>query len=210
MAEHDPEVGAARETVARLLAACHYEPGPEFAEERVFDSLRAAAARIDPELALRVQRLDDAFGAAPLEDLLVDYTRLFLGPTNARARPYASVWLDTDSALMRDSTLDVVDLYAQGGFEIAEAFRDLPDHIAAELEFLYLLTFRRNRARATGDSEALAAATTLRRRFLTEHLGRWVVPFTAAVEAGAETTFYRELAGLTGRFVAMEAGRFAA
>ena len=35
---------AARADLCRLLAACYYQPGPEFAEERVFDSMRVAAA----------------------------------------------------------------------------------------------------------------------------------------------------------------------
>ena len=43
-------------------------------------------------------------------------------------------------------------------------------------------------------------------RFLDEHLGRWVRPFTAAVSSGAQSAFYRELAELTDRFVRMESG----
>lgn len=202
-----PETGAARETVARLLAACYYEPGTEFAEERMFDTLRAAAAQLDDTLGERAQALGEAFAAARLADLLVDYTRLFIGPTHTRARPYGSVWLEADANLMQDSTLALGKLYAEGGFEVAESFRDLPDHIAAELEFLYLLTFRRNRAQATGDAATVAAVDALRGRFLDEHLARWIPPFTAALRAGAETPFYRALAKLTDRFVATESNR---
>jgi TorA maturation chaperone TorD len=210
MSQHDsdtPGNAAARETLARLLAACYYEPGAEFAEERVFDTIHDAAGRIDGDLAAVALRLRDAFATAELEELLVDYTRLFLGPTHARAKPYGSVWMDTDAALMQDSTLAVGELYAAGGFEIDEQFRDLPDHVAAELEFLYLLTFRRNRAQAMGDADALAVVDALHRRFLDEHLSRWIPPFTAAVRAGAETPFYRALGELTDRFVALECGR---
>ena len=68
----------------------------------------------------------------------------------------------------------VQQLYDEGGFEIDEDFRELPDHVAAELEFLYLLIFRETEARGKGDPEALAAMAALRRRFLAEHLGAWV------------------------------------
>ena len=37
------EHGLAREDLCRFLAACYYQPGPEFAEEKVFDSMLAAA-----------------------------------------------------------------------------------------------------------------------------------------------------------------------
>jgi TorA maturation chaperone TorD len=204
MADPGGERDAARADLSRLLAACFYEPGPELAEEQVFDAIAGAAALIDPRLEPEARRLGAAFAAARLEDLLVDYTRLFLGPVKAFAQPYGSAWLDADGGLMRDSTMAVAALYAEGGFEIAEEFRELPDHIAAELEFLYLLRFKIAQAHMAGDAAALAAADGLRRRFLERHLGAWIDPFTAAVKAGAQTDFYRSLSVLTERFVGIE------
>ena len=205
MQEDDAARETAREDLCRFLAACYYQPGPEFAEEKVFDSMLAAAGRIDPDLAARARRLGEHFSAEGHDTLLLDYTRLFLGPIQPVAKPYGSVWMSADSSLMGDTSMAVVELYDAGGFEIAEDFRELPDHIAAELEFLYLLTFRQNQARRSGDQAGLDAATALRTRFLDEHLGRWVGPFAAAVAAGAQSAFYRELAGLTDRFVTMQA-----
>ena len=206
MANDDLENAAARADLCRLLAACYYEPGPEFEEEDVFGSMQEAAATIDPDLAASVRRLGDAYAAADRQALLVDYTRLFLGPIDMLAKPYGSVWLDGAGGLMEDSTMAVLALYEESGFAIDEAFRDLPDHVAAELEFLYLLLFRESEARFRGDAEALAGIVARRRRFLDAHLGRWVGPFTAAVREGAQTGFYRELGALTDRFVGRVAG----
>jgi TorA maturation chaperone TorD len=196
---------AARADLCRLLAACFYEQGAEFAEERVFDSMFEAASRVDAELAARAQRIGEAFFAEDPQDLLVDYTHLFLGPIATLAKPYGSVWLDNRSTLMQDSTMAVLELYAEGGFAIDDEFRDLPDHVAAELEFVYLLLFRQAEACRNDDEKAASANGELARRFLDEHLGRWIGPFTAAVKSGAQTDFYRELADLTDRFVRMEA-----
>jgi putative dimethyl sulfoxide reductase chaperone len=195
---------AARADLCRLLAACYYEPAAEFGDEQVFAAMAEAGAALDPDFAQRAQRLGEAFAAVDLQELLVDYTRLFLGPVAAAARPYGSIWLGGADALMQDSTMAVLGLYAQGGFDLDEGFREVPDHVAAELEFLYLLLFREAEARLSADAEALARVTSLRRRFLDEHLGRWVNPFTAAVRNGAQTAFYRELAQLTDRFIASE------
>lgn len=205
MPDYDQEQGTARENLCRFLAACYYQPGPEYAEEKVFDSMFDAATRIHPDLAAHARRLGAEFSAEGPESLLVDYTRLFLGPSHIIAKPYGSVWLDGEETLMQDSTMAVQELYEEGGFEINEDFRELPDHIAAELEFLYLLIYRENEARRNDDPEALTAMAGLRKRFLDEHLGSWVGPFTAAVKAGAQSGFYRELAELTDRFVKMEA-----
>lgn len=205
MQDHDYASGAARADLCRFLAACYYQPGAEFTEERLFDSMLDAAAQVQPNLAARVRRLSEAFSAEGPESLLVDYTRLFLGPVQMIAEPYGSAWLEEEKTLMRDSSMAVLGLYEEGGFEMDEDFHELPDHVAAELEFLYLLNFSENQARRIGDSEAAAAAAGLRKRFLDEHLGVWIGPFTAAIRAGAQSAFYRELAELTDRFVRMEA-----
>ncbi len=192
---------AAHADLARLLAACYYQPGPEFVEEQLFDSLSAAATAVDDALADLARRLGAAYAAADLQDLLIDYTRLFIGPVNTIAQPYGSVWLELKAGLMQESTQAIVDLYGEGGFELAEDFRDLPDHIAAELEFLYLTLFRQAEALRNGDTAARSRHAQLQQRLLTEHLRRWVPPFAAAVRAGAQTDFYRTLAALTAGFI---------
>ncbi len=207
MQENHRDVEAARADLCRLLAACYYQPGPEFAEEKVFDAMREAATLIDPELAASARRIGEAFATEGPETLLVDYSRLFLGPGRALASPYGSVWLEGEAAVMQPSTIAVLDLYAEGGFEIADDFRELPDHVAAELEFLYLLLFKAVQADRAGDRQALAAMADLRRRFLSRYLKPWIGPFSAAIKAGAHSGFYRELAGITDRFVAMESAR---
>ncbi|MCK9389912.1 MAG: molecular chaperone TorD family protein [Sulfuritalea sp.] len=195
----------AREDLCRYLAACYYEPSTEFSEERLFDSMLAAAIAIDPDLADSARKLAAAFAAQDLLVLLVDYTRLFIGPSQPVAMPYASFWLTDDPSMRHEATMAVLDFYEQGGFDISDDFRELPDHVAAELEFLYLLIFSQNQAQPGGSTDQLSAANALHRRFVTDHLGAWVSSFAAAIRAGADTAFYRELAGFTERFVRVEA-----
>ncbi len=47
----------------------------------------------------------------------------------------------------------------------------------------------------------------LRKRFLDEHLGRWIGPFASAVIAGAQSSYYSRLAELTVKFIDLEAGK---
>lgn len=207
MTEYDSEAGAARIDLCRLIAACYYQPGPEFAEEKVFETMVAVASRIDEGLAGHARRMAEDFDHSGHDALLLDYTRLFLGPYGALAQPYESAWSRDAGTLMGQSTMSVVQLYRDGGFEADEEFHDLPDHVACELEFLYLLLFREYQARAQGDADAVAATVGLRDKLLGEHLGAWIGPFTAAVSEGAQSSFYRELAALTARFVGLEGDR---
>ena len=201
------EQALARQELCRFLAGCYYEPGPEFAQERLFDSIVAAAQRIDPGLAALAQRLGAEFAATDLQDLLVDYARLFLGTPSALAKPYGSVWLTGEPELMQDSAMALLKLYEQAGFEIDPEFRDLPDHVAVELEFLYLLTHQCNQATTRGDGRALQVCQALRSAFLADHLGRWLGPFVGAVREYAQCGFYRTLAELTELFVRLEGQR---
>jgi len=206
MPEHDPDKARAREDLCRFLSACYYEPDAAFEEEHLFESMLAAASRLGPELPEPTRRLGEAFTAQDLGTLLVDYNRLFGGPPEALAQPCGAFWLSGDKTAIQESTLAVLELYREGGFEVDEGFLEVPDHIAVELEFLYMLVFKQNEAHRAGLADARAAWEQLQAMFLGEHLGKWVTPFAAAVRAGARTPFYRELADLTERFVRMENG----
>jgi TorA maturation chaperone TorD len=193
----------ARADLCRFIAGCYYEPSVEFAEENLFDSIIAAATQVDLQLAEQALRLRDHFAAESLQTLLVDYARLFLGPPKALAQPYASVWLTGDSTLMQEPTTGLLRLYEEAGLGIDESFRELPDHIAVELEFLYLLTYREAQARQANEQEKMAATRAIRQRFVEQHLARWIDAFADAVRSTARTEFYRELAGLTARLLAV-------
>ena len=206
MSQYDPDEATAREDMCRFLSACFYEPGPEFAEEDLFGSIAAAASRLHPDLADRARQLGEAFVSDDLPTLLVDYTRLFLGPVEALAQPHESSWIKTP-AETGDRLSALLDLYKSGGFEIDDDFRELHDHIAVELEYLYLLTFRQNDAQSAGSDDDVSSLARLERTLLNEHLGAWIEPFTMAVRSGAQTSFYRKLADLTEQFIQMEAAR---
>ncbi|MDA8257715.1 MAG: molecular chaperone TorD family protein [Betaproteobacteria bacterium] len=205
MTDYATGSAGAREDLCRYLAACYYEPSRDFSEERLFDSMLTAASAIDPGLAESARKLGAAFDAQDLQTLLVDYTRLFIGPSQPVAMPYASFWLTDDASKRHEATMTVLDFYEQGGFGVSDDFRELPDHVAAELEFLYLLIFSQNQAQFGGNANELTAANTMHSRFVAEHLGAWIGSFVEAVRAGAETAFYRELAEFTERFVGLEA-----
>ena len=188
----------ARADVYRLLSACYYQPEEAFLEEDIFGQLKSAMAILAPDRVADVAAMEDGFRESGCDELLLDYTRLFLGPFGILAKPYGSVYLDGENIVMGDSTMRALALYREGGFEMAEDFREMPDHVALELEFLYLLNFRRG-----GEIEAREQARLdgLKRGFLAEHLGRWIGEFADAMRNGAETRFFTQLADMTEKVV---------
>lgn len=207
MTESELQVAVAREDLCRYLAACYYEPDQAFEEEGLFDNLLAAAKQVDAELVSHAERMGRAFRSISINDLLVDYTRLFIGTINILAKPYGSYWLEEEKTLMGESTMAVQALYHEAEFEMDEEFKELPDHIAAELEFLYLLLFRENEARNVQDATKLSEVRELQRRFLQAQLGAWVSKFSDAIRSSAQCGFYRELAELTEKFIRIQTAR---
>lgn len=183
--------------VFRLLAACFYQPDRDlFIEERLGENLSEAVRQCFPPAAALARQLAATLLATSQDDLLIDYARLFLGPFEILAHPYGSVYLDGEKVVMGNSTLAVKAFYAEQGLGLEDDFHELPDHIAVELEFLYLLHFREDEARNSGDATAIAQAIENRKQFLDQHLGRWIATFTARMQEHAGTDFYRLLAVL--------------
>lgn len=136
-----------------------------------------------PEAAQCARRLGDFLANTPPEDLRVEHARLFLGPFEVAAPPYGSVYRDGPKVLMGPSTLAVQRAYRKAGLTLAPDFHEVPDHVAAELEFAaYLLA---------GDGGDAAAAAAV---FLREHLLPWAPAFCDRVEAESRNGFYATLA----------------
>ena len=201
MSDADFQSVVAKADVCRLLSACYYEPGPEFVEEKLFDSLLIAANQLDPVLGGSALQLKESFECDSLEELLVDYSKLFLGPGHTLAPPYESAWRDKNSDDPMDSVQALIELYDDGGFAIDPDFRDLPDHVAVELEFLYTLIFQQAAAMRSGDRKALDHAKALQWSLQTRHMDAWLGAFVDALRENAQCSFYRDLATITAEFM---------
>lgn len=204
MKNTDAATVAATADVYRLLSACFYQPEKMFLEEDLFNQLQGALALCAPQTQEQGTLLGVAFQEETLDALLLDYSRLFLGPFEILAKPYGSVYLDGEKIVMGESTVNALSCYRQGGFSPADDFKEMPDHVAVELEFLYLLCFREAQALANQDSAVAAENNTMRRDFLQNHLGRWVSDFGDKVRAGASSNFYKVLGELLESFIQQE------
>ena len=141
-------------------------------------------------------------GPGDLEKLRVDFARLFVGPYRLLAPPYGSIYLEGDYKVMENSTVDVRERYREAGLDISEKFKDVPDHIAVELEFMYFLIFKEIEAIHSDTPEVAYEQLCRQKSFFQNHLGLWAGEFARHVERHAETDFYRNLATAMRTFIA--------
>jgi TorA maturation chaperone TorD len=144
---------------------------------------------------------------ALLEELAVEYTRLFLGP-GKHVSPHESVHHQRDDGqwgkLWGASTAEVKKFIETTGLDYSDDFKGMPDHITVELEFMQQLTLGEEQAWKEEDADKAAAFRNVEKKFIKEHLSRWIPTFCEQVIQEAELPFYRSFAELTKRFIGYE------
>jgi TorA maturation chaperone TorD len=145
-------------------------------------------------------------------ELQKEYTRLFINSKpKVPAPPYGSLYLENKGMIWGETTTEAVKLYVEAGLKVAEDFKDIPDHFAAELEFMWYLMREEVKARGffqentlDEDAERVKKVTDLQTRFLNNHLGVWYERFLDRVIASSRMVFYREVSTLAKKYITFE------
>jgi len=134
------------------------------------------------------------------EELVDEYTRLFIGPHRLPVQPYEAWWVD--GKLMGKSLLKVKRDYRKAGIVKAQGYAEPEDHIAFELKFMHYLC--EEGLSAIFSSEKLVECLNVQKEFLNEHLLRWVPDFCDALYECELSDFYKGIAKLTKGFLLLE------
>jgi TorA maturation chaperone TorD len=189
------EFDRARRDCYKLLAACFYQPQKKlFQEENLFAVLGDLLTRVCPDAAPSSEKMATSVMQYNDEELLVEYARLFVGPNELLAPPYGSVYLEEGKKVMGESTARAMEFYKAEGLSMDEQFHNLPDHITAEMEFMYYLAYHEVEALEKDDREKAVHFLNRQEAFLRMFLAGWVVPFCEKIKEGTENGFYQALA----------------
>jgi TorA maturation chaperone TorD len=162
---------ASLDLLFQLIAATYRSPGESLEEDLASGALAHALAA----LAAATGRAAPVVSAPDLRVLQAGYVDLFVSSARGiAAAPYVGAAIDGE--LMGPSAQQLGAAFAAHGIELTDAWRDLPDHIAAVAEGGSLLV-RNDRA----DSA---------RELLAEFVAPWFERSTAAIAARDETGFY--------------------
>ncbi|MCK8825011.1 TorD/DmsD family molecular chaperone [Fuchsiella alkaliacetigena] len=192
----------AQENIYKILSVLYHAPEESILESELLDNLIESAEFISEKLGNMAQDIKTEFVSTEnFQDLKVDHSKLFVGPFELLAPPYGSVYLEKEGTVMGDSTMNVINTYKELGLDRSDDFKEPHDHIIAELEFLYYLTF--NSIKETGNENYKEALEYLEahQNFLAKHLAAWVSDFAAKIKEHANTELYKKLAELTESFI---------
>ncbi|MBI5558795.1 MAG: molecular chaperone TorD family protein [Deltaproteobacteria bacterium] len=126
--------------IFRFLAQSMRYPGPEWLNEHFWSALFTLLEELHWHEDREELRKAQADGEDFLENLQIEYTRLFINSVpHVVASPYASAHYKGDGTLYGQIAEQTQKKYREMGFDLARK-NDLPDHIVLELEFLAILS----------------------------------------------------------------------
>jgi TorA maturation chaperone TorD len=126
-----------------------------------------------------------------MDDLLWEYTRLFIGPYRLPCPPWESVYTSSKKLLLQEASDAVRVAYDRLGLEVGDS-NVFPDHVGAELNFMAILLEKVEAA--SGEEDRYRK---LSKDFLDEHLRNWVPRFSLDMEKAANSFLYQSLARAT-------------
>ncbi|MBL6952160.1 MAG: molecular chaperone TorD family protein [Alphaproteobacteria bacterium] len=142
-----------------------------------------------------------------VEDLALEFTRLFIGP-GPHIAPNEALHVEARSgesnAYWGEQTVAVKKFIEAAGLTIDDSFGGMPDHLSAEFEFMQRLLLKEAEAWASEKDELATNILKIEKRFYDEHLSQWVGNFCVKVIDATEHPFYDQFAEVTKGFVDFE------
>lgn len=139
-----------------------------------------------------------------LQDLRVEYTRLFLGPAAPPCPPYESVYdpnrpFEQQGTILGPATTAMERALRAEGLAIVLDYAEYADHIAIELELMYHL-LSKGVLQSTEPESTVQAANT----FLSERLLPWLPAFGDKLASETKHPFYIGLGNLLSSIIRNE------
>ncbi len=188
------ELARARARVWDLLARLYVsEPTAKLVEGLRSSCLSGLFRQIDES---RTEGAASETGEESLDDLVGDYTALFLGP-GPHLSPHESVQRSEDpdkGLLWGQATVEVRAFMEGAGLALPEETPLIPDHISVELQFLARLAEAEAASWEEKDFGQAKRRLEWQERFLEEHVAAWVPAFAQRVQDAAHTKFWRRVA----------------
>lgn len=187
------EVQAEKQILELLRFVFWKEP----TKELLFDFIKAPIIEeendIDRGLNLmnKAVRFNDGNFDVFLENLAIEFTRLFLGPASPIAIPFASFYLSESKRLMTDETISIRKKYLEAGIA-AKYLHSIPDdHISTELEFLALLAQEVVTLYEKGKRSDASQKYEAMNSFLSNHLSLWAPIFAKHIIKNSNEDFFK-------------------
>jgi len=216
-AEEFSNLAEARSKIYGFLSMIHIRPPDNKFVQKIFDpsfhtflTSLLLGKYIPKEIAEGVKDIEKFIGESENANvkglcgkLSVEYTRLFRGVKRfyGPPPPYESVYVER-GLVMGESSVKVSEEYAKAGVTIPNQHKgEPPDHIGFELDFMRHLCCKEAQAWKSNAFCHAIKSLEKQKKFIDEHLIKWVPNFCDEVLKEAKIEFYKGIAKITKSFV---------
>ncbi len=185
--------------LARALQAPMSEADHQAFRDWLTTDLQAIAADAGYAASPHITALAEAITAhAPDHlSLLRTYSDLFMVPP---AKVFLNAGVYLDQAMMAAHTAEMIEFYLQHGVDKSDDFRNMPDHVSVQLEFVAYLLLEAVAADTEGNTATAAAALRGARNFIGRYIAPWLPTLLDALdrEAARDARYgiYRAVGGV--------------
>jgi putative dimethyl sulfoxide reductase chaperone len=189
----------------RLLSICFSEPDRSwYDKEQIPEQLNHAFNNLNSPAKKYSRLMADSLTGLNFNDLLTEYSRLFLGPFKTLAPPYGSFYIDKGEQLMQESTVQVKNFYIYNGLQFSDDIKEIPDHITIELEFIYYLLYKEYEILLNDSTENAVNLIRSRREFFVNFFYLFAEKFSKRILESTSNEFYTNLARSLQAFIRSE------
>lgn len=136
-----------------------------------------------------------------LSDLQAEHRRVFSNVITLDCPPYETLFGNDHVFGQAHVMGDIAGFYKAFGVELSRDIHERLDHLSVELEFMHFLSYKESYARCHDGADKIQIVEDAQKKFVKEHIGRWVPMFTRMLGKKADSGFFRLMAEFSSEWI---------
>jgi TorA maturation chaperone TorD len=140
-----------------------------------------------------------------LSDLQAEHRRVFSNVITLDCPPYETLF-GNDHVFAQSQVMgDIAGFYRAFGVELSKDIHERLDHLSVEFEFMHFLAYKESYSRCHDGADKTQIVLDAQKKFVKNHVGRWVPLFCRMLVKKAGSGFYKHVADLMAEWMDFEA-----
>src|SRR5881628_3557969 len=137
-------------------------------------------------------------------DLQSEHRRVFSNVITLDCPPYETLF-GNDHVFAQSQVMgDIAGFYRAFGVELSKDIHERLDHLSVEFEFMHFLAYKESYSRCHDGADKTQIVLDAQKKFVKNHIGRWVPLFCRMLVKKASTGFYKYVADLMAEWMDFE------
>jgi putative dimethyl sulfoxide reductase chaperone len=139
-----------------------------------------------------------------LSDLQSEHRRVFSNVITLDCPPYETLF-GNDHVFAQSHVMgDISGFYKAFGVELSKDIHERLDHLSVEFEFMHFLAYKESYSRCHDGAEKTQIVVDAQKKFVKNHIGRWVPLFCRMLSKKADSGLFKLVADMTADWMEFE------